>query len=60
VEDKKAELVFLYLVVLFVIVVGLWWTSNDEESLSHGDYLGAVATVSGLLAVGHGIRHHRN
>ena len=36
---------------------GLAWT--HWGSLQAGEYVGAVAAASGLLAVGHGIRHHR-
>jgi hypothetical protein len=36
---------------------GLAWTTLGD--LPAGDYVGAIAAGSGLLAVGHGIRHRR-
>jgi hypothetical protein len=47
-------------VLVFVLLAcgGLLWTVFSAE-LKPGDYLAAVATGSGLLAVGHGIRTRR-
>jgi hypothetical protein len=45
--------------VAFVVLGlgGLAWTLVGN--LPPGDYIGAVGAASGLLAVGHGIRHHQ-
>jgi hypothetical protein len=45
-------------VVAFLVVAvgGLVWTLKWPDSLSANDYLSAVGSGAGLLAVGHGIR----
>jgi hypothetical protein len=52
-----ADLPIGHLAFVLLALGGLAWTHWGE--LSAGDYVGAVAAGSGLLAVGHGIRHHR-
>lgn len=52
-----ADLPIGHVAFVLLAVGGLGWTQLGE--LSAGDYVGAVAAASGLLAVGHGIRHHR-
>ena len=45
-----------HLTFIGLVLGGLLWTLCGD--LPSGDYVGAVAAASGLLAVGHGIRHH--
>jgi hypothetical protein len=52
-----ADLPIGHLAFVLLALGGLAWTRWG--ALSPGDYVGAVAAGSGLLAVGHGIRHHR-
>jgi hypothetical protein len=42
-----------------IAIGGLYWTLHDPTGLKHGDYLTAVGSGSGLLAIGHGIRSRR-
>jgi hypothetical protein len=51
-----ADLPWGVLAFLLLVVGGLVWTLGWSQDLSAGDYLAAVGTGSGLLAVGHGIR----
>jgi hypothetical protein len=48
-----------HLTFISMVVGGLVWTLNDPDGLSHADYLGAIVGASGLIAISHGIRRHR-
>jgi hypothetical protein len=50
-----ADLPIGHVAFVLLAVGGLAWT--HWGALSPGDYVGAIAAASGLLAVGHGIRH---
>ena len=57
-ERWAAELPIGVIVFVVLAVGGFLWTLFSEE-LKPDAYLAAVATGSGLLAVGHGIRTRR-
>lgn len=54
---EMADLPLGHIAFLVIAIVGFYWAHKGR--LDKGDYIGAVAAASGLLAVGHGIRHHR-
>jgi hypothetical protein len=51
-----ADLPWGVIVFLLITLGGLIWTLSTPGSLPPGDYLAAVGSGSGLLAIGHGIR----
>jgi hypothetical protein len=51
-----ADLPWGVIVFLLIALGGLIWTLSRPGSLPPGDYLMAVGSGSGLLAIGHGIR----
>jgi hypothetical protein len=53
-SDSFADVPWGVAVFLLLAIGGLAWTICGH--LTDGDYMGAVASGSGLLAVGHGIR----
>jgi hypothetical protein len=48
-----------HIAFIAIAIGGLIWTLKDPSGLGHDDYIEAVAAASGLVAVGHGIRRHR-
>jgi hypothetical protein len=52
-----ADLPIGHVAFVLLAVGGLIWALFGE--LPPGSYIGGVAAASGLLAVGHGIRHQR-
>ncbi len=55
-ERVFADLPWGVIAFAAMAIGGLVWTLHDPASLSASDYLTAVGTGSGLLAIGHGIR----
>jgi len=53
---EATGLLLIYSIVVLVVVLGLYWAIWSD--LPKADYLGAASAAGGLLAVGHGIRHH--
>jgi hypothetical protein len=52
-----ADLPLGHIVFVLIAVGGLAWIRWG--TLKPSEYFGAVSAASGLVAVGHGIRHHR-
>jgi hypothetical protein len=59
VDRFVADLPWGVVAFLLMALGGLIWTLARPESLSPGDYVTAVGSGSGLLAIGHGIHSRR-